>query len=70
MEEHVPNGGLKDKILSLAFKNKIKSDIKTFTLKDKFIHFYGTYSELLEVHGLSSKNIVSQILKKKGKKKY
>ncbi len=65
MEEHVPNGGLKDKILSLAFKNKIKSDIKTFTLKDKFIHFYGTYSELLEVHGLSSKNIVSQILKKK-----
>ena len=25
MEEHVPNGGLKDKVLSLAFKNKVKS---------------------------------------------
>ena len=63
MEEHVPNGGLKDKVLSLAFKNKVKSEIKTFTLKDKFIHFYGSHSELLNVHGLSSNKIVSQILK-------
>ena len=64
MEEHVPNGGLKDKVLSLAFKNKVKSEIKTFTLKDKFIHFYGSHSELLNVHGLSSNKIVSQILKR------
>jgi transketolase len=64
MEEHVPNGGLKDKVLSLAFKNKVKSEIKTFTLKDKFIHFYGNHSELLNVHGLSSNKIVSQILKR------
>jgi transketolase len=65
MEEHVPNGGLKDKVLSLAFKNKMKTEIKTFTLKDKFIHFYGSYPELLNAHGLSSNKIVSEILKRK-----
>jgi transketolase len=63
MEEHVPNGGLSDKILSLAYKNKSKSKIRTFTLKDEFIHFYGTYSELLNKHGISSNKIVSSILK-------
>ena len=64
MEEHVPNGGLSDKVLSLAYKIKSKAIIKNFTLKDKFIHFYGTHAELLEKHGLSANKIFSEILKK------
>ena len=63
MEEHVPNGGLSDKILSLAYEKNSKSKIKTFTLKDKLIHFYGSYPELLDKHGLSSNKIISKILK-------
>ena len=65
MEEHVPNGGLTDKILSLAYKVKSKSSIKSFTLKDKFIKFYGTHAELLNVHGISADKIIKEILKKK-----
>tara|TARA_Y100000590_G_scaffold461154_1_gene622096 strand:+ start:4946 stop:5863 length:918 start_codon:yes stop_codon:yes gene_type:complete len=63
MEEHVPNGGLSDKVLSLAYEIGSKSKIKTFTLKDKFIHFYGSYSELLDKHGLSSSKIISNLTK-------
>ena len=65
IEEHVPNGGLTDKILSLAYKIKSKSSIKSFTLKDKFIKFYGTHAELLNAHGISSNKIIKIILKKK-----
>jgi transketolase len=65
MEEHVPNGGLTDKILSLAYKVKSKSSIKSFTLKDKFIKFYGTHVELLNAHGISADKIIRSILKKK-----
>jgi len=65
MEEHVPNGGLTDKILSLAYKIKSTSSIKSFTLKDKFIKFYGSHAELLNAHGISANKIIKSILKKK-----
>ena len=65
MEEHVPNGGLTDKILSLAYKIKAKSSIKSFTLKDKFIKLYGSHAELLNAHGISADKIIKSILKKK-----
>ncbi len=65
MEEHVPNGGLTDKILSLAYKIKSTSSIKSFTLKDKFIKFYGSHAELLNAHGISADKIIKSILKKK-----
>ena len=58
MEEHVPNGGLTDKILGLAYKIKSKSYIKSFTLKDKFIKFYGSHAELLNAHGISADKII------------
>ena len=64
MEEHVPNGGLKDKLLALAYKNKINSKIFTFTLKDKFIHFYGNHKEILNIHGLSSDKIFKKVIEK------
>ena len=63
MEEHVPNGGLSDKILSLAYEIKCKSKIKTFTLKDKFMKFYGTHAQLLNAHGISANKIIKEILK-------
>ena len=65
MEEHVPNGGLKDKILAISFKNNIKSKVYYFTLKDKFIHFYGNHKQLLNKHGLSSNKIINSIFPKK-----
>ena len=64
MEEHVPNGGLTDKILGLAYKIKSKSYIKSFKQKNKFIKFYGSHAELLNAHGISADKIIKSILKK------
>ena len=61
IEEHVPHGGLSSRVKEIAFENGIQKKIKSFTLKDKFIHFYGSYESLLDKHGLSLKKIVKKI---------
>ena len=61
IEEHVPHGGLSSRVKEIAFNNKIQKTIKSFTLKDEFIHFYGSYDQLLEKHGLSLNNILKNI---------
>ena len=46
--------------------------ILSFTLKDKFFHFYGSHDELLIKHGLDFKNIANKFLDeiRKNKKKF
>ncbi len=61
IEEHVPNGGLSSRIKEIAFSNKINADVNFFTLKDKFIHFYGSYEQLLDKHGISFNKILKNI---------
>ncbi len=61
IEEHVPHGGLSSRIKEIAFENNIQKKIKDFTLKDEFIHFYGSYESLLDKHGLSLKKIIKKI---------
>ena len=61
LEEHVPHGGLGSRVKEIAFESNFKGNLKCFSLKDEFIHFYGSYSELLEKHGLTKKNILNQI---------
>jgi transketolase len=41
-----------------------------FTLKDEFIHAYGTHADLLAAHGLSARNIVNEVTAKEAKKSY
>ena len=65
IEEHVPHGGLgsriKEILLDNILDNKCKTKLKCFSLQDKFIHFYGNHSELLEKHNLSPKYILEKI---------
>ncbi len=61
IEEHVPHGGLSSRVKEIALDVNSNCDLKVFTLEDKFIHFYGSYPELLEKHGLSLKNIKSKL---------
>jgi len=61
IEEHVPHGGLSSRIKEISYDNNIKKDIKCFTLKDKFMHFYGNHNELLEMHELSASKILNKI---------
>ena len=61
LEEHVPHGGLSSRVKEIALDNHFKGEIQCFTLKDKFIHFYGNHKELLEKHGISVQKILDKI---------
>ena len=51
IEEHV-KAGLGEKIEKFSFDNQINVKFYHYHLKDDFIHFYGSHSELLEKHGI------------------
>ncbi|MFM8453496.1 MAG: transketolase family protein [Gammaproteobacteria bacterium] len=53
IEEHVPHGGLGSRIKEIAWDTQAKCQLKCFSLKDRFIHCYGSHDELLKAHGLS-----------------
>jgi len=64
IEEHVPHGGLSSRVKEIALETKNKNNLDCFTLKDKFIHFYGNHQELLNEHGLSVDKIFNAIKSK------
>jgi transketolase len=61
VEEHVPHGGLGSRVKEIAWDMGAKCKLDCFSLKDQFIHFYGSYDELLGVHGLSVASISSRL---------
>jgi len=65
IEEHVSHGGLSSRVKEIGFDNKYINPINCFTLKDQFIHFYGSRDQFLEVHGLSEKIILKKLTKQK-----
>lgn len=61
VEENAPSGGLCSMVKQIAWEIGSKCNLKTFSLKDKFIHQYGSHEQLLEAHGLSSKIILKSL---------
>jgi len=61
VEEHAPQGGLAAKTKQIAWDTGASCDLRTFTLKDEFIHCYGSHDEILEAHGLGLEEIVAGI---------
>ena len=61
VEEHVPHGGLGSRVKEIAWEMKALCTLDCFSLKDEFIHFYGSHSELLAVHGLSVQAIYTKL---------
>jgi transketolase len=57
IEEHVPHGGLGSRVKEIAWDIGAKCRLDCFSLKDEFVHFYGTYEELLARHGLGFSTI-------------
>jgi len=53
IEEHAPQGGLAAQVKQIAWDIKATCDLECFTLKDAFIHCYGSRDELLAAHGLA-----------------
>ena len=53
LEEMVPSGGLGPKVKEVAWDMGAKCRLDTFSLKDDFIHNYGSHGDLLKAHGLT-----------------
>lgn len=51
MEEHVPHGGLGSRVKEIAWDSQAKCKIEHISLKDEFIHVYGSHEQLLAAHG-------------------
>ena len=53
VEEHVPHGGLASRVKEIAWDCRASCDLKVFSLRDAFIHIYGSHADVLAAHGLS-----------------
>jgi transketolase len=61
IEEHVPQGGLAPQTKQLAWDMQATCKLDTFTLKDEFIHNYGSWEDLLAAHGISVPIIMAKV---------
>lgn len=61
IEEHVPHGGLGSRIKEIAWDIRATCVLKHFSLKDQFIHVYGSHEELLAAHGFTIRDILMQL---------
>lgn len=62
MEENVPHGALASRVKEIAWEVRAPCRLETFTLKDEFIHCYGSYDDLLERHGISPVLVAAKVL--------
>ena len=61
IEEHSCIGGLGAQLKQLAWEVGARCTLKTFSLKDEFIHFYGNQRELWTAHGLDESIIYREL---------
>lgn len=61
LEEMVPRGGLADAIRIAAWEQGSSCQIDSFSLKDEFIHCYGSHEDILAAHGLALPEIISRL---------
>ncbi|MFO0953596.1 MAG: transketolase C-terminal domain-containing protein, partial [Isosphaeraceae bacterium] len=62
IEEHSERGGLGAQVKQVAWDCRASCDLRTYGLKDEFIHVFGTHAELLAAHGLSVGRISEDVL--------
>ena len=63
IEDHSEIGGLASIVKSLAFKYNFKGKILSYSLKDKFFHEYSSQKNLLKLHEIYSKKVISDLIK-------
>jgi transketolase len=61
IEEHAPQGGLAPQAKQIAWDTRATCALHTFTLKDEFIHNYGSHDDLLAAHGLSLDGVMQAV---------
>ena len=61
IEEHAPHGGLGPRVKEIAWDHGAKCEVVGFSLRDAFIHGYGSHAELLAAHGLDAASIFNAL---------
>lgn len=61
IEEHAPQGGLAPQTKQIAWDVGARCTLHTFTLKDEFVHCYGSHDDILAAHGLSTERMLAEI---------
>ncbi|MBI3011661.1 MAG: transketolase [Candidatus Omnitrophica bacterium] len=61
VEEHSERGGLAVQVKALAWESGASCRLETFSLKDAFIHFFGTQRQMWGEHGLTADAIYTRI---------
>lgn len=61
IEECVPHGGLAGQVKEIAWEQHATCRLDTFTLRDEFIHCYGSHGDLLAAHGLDLPTISAKL---------
>ena len=61
IEECAPNGSLSMRVKELAWESRAVCRLDVFTLRDEFVHCYGSYDDLLGEHGLAPERICEQL---------
>ena len=61
IEEHSCIGGLASKVKEIAWEEHANCRLDTFSLKDEFIHLYGSHKDLRKAHGLDLEIIMKQL---------
>ncbi|MGB6536866.1 MAG: transketolase C-terminal domain-containing protein [Xanthobacteraceae bacterium] len=61
VEECAPNGSLAMQVKELAWDVKASCRLDTFTLKDAFIHCYGSHDDILNAHGLGMAEMTARL---------
>jgi transketolase len=62
IEEHSELGGLAAQVKQIAWDRRASCDLRTFSLKDEFIHTFGSHADLLAAHGLSAGRIAEAVM--------
>jgi transketolase len=61
IEECAPNGSIAMRVKELAWNIGATCRIDAFTLKDAFIHCYGSHDDILDAHGLGTPEVASRL---------
>ena len=61
VEEHAPHGGLGSRVKEIAWDSGAPCRLKALSLRDEFIHVYGSHADLLKAHGLDPETIYAEV---------
>jgi transketolase len=63
IEEHVEQGGLGAQVKQIGWDSHASCKLHTFSLKNEFLHVYGSQDDIRRSHGLSLDQIYPQVTK-------